>query len=431
MTAEIAIMNKEAIALAADSAVTVGQKGEEKIFTSANKLFVLSKYYPIGIMVYGNAVFMGIPWETIIKIYRSKLGNHKFDTLREYTEDFIAFLDNGNPLFPEAQQKKYLYGNTLSYFDSPIKNDIDEKVESIMEERGEITDTEIKQIVSNVIKEHYILLEKAKVLPSIPKTHIKDIIDKYGDIIDKARKDVFGKLPIYGVSLDQLKKISASLFSKDIFPSGISGVVVAGFGEKNTFPSLKFFDIQGIINNKLKYKYNEMPFENIDFENTAAVIPFAQGEMVTTFMEGIDPLLHNQIEDFLSKIFDKYPEVIVESIKKFDVSEKQQLKKKLKKVSNEIFKDYQKVMATHRRKNYVDPVLKVVAILPKDELASMAESLVSLTSFKQKVTKTRETVREPIDVAVISKGDGFIWIKKKHYFKAELNPQFFHNYYGR
>jgi len=431
MTTEIAIMNKEAIALAADSAVTVGQKGEEKIFTSANKLFALSKYCPIGIMVYGNAVFMGVPWETIIKIYRSKLGNHKFDTLREYTEDFIAFLNNGNPLFPEAQQKKYLYGNTLSYFNSPIKEDIDEKVESIMEERGEITYTEIKQIVSNVIKKYYILLENTKVLPSIPKTHIKGIIDKHGDIIDKARKDVFQKLPISGVSLDQLKKISASLFSKDIFPSGISGVVVAGFGEKNTFPSLKSFDIQGIINNKLKYKYNEKSSGDINFENTAAIIPFAQREMVITFMEGVDPFLHNQIEDFLSKIFNNYPEIIVDKIDKIQVSEKQQLKKKLKKVSNEIFKDYQKVMATHRRKYYIDPVINVVAILPKDELATMAESLVSLTSFKQKVTKAPETVREPIDVALISKGDGFIWIKKKHYFKTELNPQFFSNYYGR
>ncbi|MEA1869822.1 MAG: hypothetical protein U9N09_06735 [Euryarchaeota archaeon] len=40
-----------------------------------------------------------------------------------------------------------------------------------------------------------------------------------------------------------------------------------------------------------------------------------------------------------------------------------------------------------------------------------------------------ETVAGPIDVAVISKGDGFIWIKRKHYFERELNPQFFANYY--
>lgn len=67
-------------------------------------------------------------------------------------------------------------------------------------------------------------------------------------------------------------------------------------------------------------------------------------------------------------------------------------------------------------------------MLPKDELAAMAEALVNLTSFKRKVSMETETVGGPIDVAVISKGDGFIWIKRKHYFKSELNPQFFANY---
>lgn len=41
------------------------------------------------------------------------------------------------------------------------------------------------------------------------------------------------------------------------------------------------------------------------------------------------------------------------------------------------------------------------------------------------------TVGGPIDVAIISKGDGFIWIKRKHYFKKELNPQFFEGYFNR
>lgn len=44
MTAEIAILNKQGIALAADSAVTIGNA--EKIFVSANKIFTLSKYGP-------------------------------------------------------------------------------------------------------------------------------------------------------------------------------------------------------------------------------------------------------------------------------------------------------------------------------------------------------------------------------------------------
>jgi hypothetical protein len=79
--------------------------------------------------------------------------------------------------------------------------------------------------------------------------------------------------------------------------------------------------------------------------------------------------------------------------------------------------------------SHVRPVVSAVANLPKEELAGMAESLVSLTSFKRRVTHDPETVGGPIDVAVISKGDGFIWINRKHYFDAALNHQFFANYY--
>ncbi len=66
MTAEITVMNKSAVALAADSAVTLGPPGNGKIYDTVNKVFSLSKFHPVGIMIYGNAEFMRIPWETII-----------------------------------------------------------------------------------------------------------------------------------------------------------------------------------------------------------------------------------------------------------------------------------------------------------------------------------------------------------------------------
>ena len=68
---------------------------------------------------------------------------------------------------------------------------------------------------------------------------------------------------------------------------------------------------------------------------------------------------------------------------------------------------------------------RVVGSLPVDELAELAETLVSIESLKERVTTDEESVGGPIDVAVISKGDGFVWIKRKHYFDKELNPAFF------
>ncbi len=51
--------------------------------------------------------------------------------------------------------------------------------------------------------------------------------------------------------------------------------------------------------------------------------------------------------------------------------------------------------------------------------------MVSLTSLKRRVSLELETVGGPVDVAIISKGDGIIWQKRKYYFDASLNPNYF------
>ena len=70
------------------------------------------------------------------------------------------------------------------------------------------------------------------------------------------------------------------------------------------------------------------------------------------------------------------------------------------------------------------PLRRVVGILPNDELGDLAETLISIESLKERVTSPEESVSGPIDVAVISKGDGFIWLKRKHYFDPKLNPRY-------
>lgn len=76
------------------------------------------------------------------------------------------------------------------------------------------------------------------------------------------------------------------------------------------------------------------------------------------------------------------------------------------------------------------PIIENVALLPKDELGEMAEALVNLTKFKRRIGLEEETVGGPIDVAVITKADGFVWIKRKHYFEPTLNPRIIAQYGG-
>jgi hypothetical protein len=68
--------------------------------------------------------------------------------------------------------------------------------------------------------------------------------------------------------------------------------------------------------------------------------------------------------------------------------------------------------------------------MQKSELAAMAEAMVNLTALKRHVTTDSETVGGPVDVAIISKGDGFIWIKRKTNYDPTINmnlhQKFFH-----
>lgn len=84
-----------------------------------------------------------------------------------------------------------------------------------------------------------------------------------------------------------------------------------------------------------------------------------------------------------------------------------------------------------KNQNYIIPLVNAVSSLSKDDLAEMAESLIYLTYLKRRITFTEESVGGPVDVAVISKGDGFVWIKRKHYFQPELNQHFFDNYFNK
>ena len=184
--------------------------------------------------------------------------------------------------------------------------------------------------------------------------------------------------------------------------------------EREAFPSVKSFTLEGLFNFRLKY------FKGVDRvvgENTeASIIAFAQREMVSRFMEGVDPDYREAEENFMTKLSENLPKAIVKKLKKYNAQERKKMLEEIKTKCQTIFDEYRKGMDQEIEKYFTNPITDVVAILPKSELATLAESLVSLTSIKRKFSRESETVSEPIDVAVISKNDGFVWIKKKMYY---------------
>ena len=126
MTCEVAVMNKRGIALAADSAVTLGNG--KKIYHTAEKLLSLSPSIPVAIMTFGAADMMNVPWETVVKIYAQKLGNRTFDTLDQYAKDFLSFIEGATSLFPPEDQKHRVKGVVEAAWSELYRDKLSEKL---------------------------------------------------------------------------------------------------------------------------------------------------------------------------------------------------------------------------------------------------------------------------------------------------------------
>ena len=427
MTAEIAVMNKNGIALAADSAVTITGATGQKIYDT-HKLFMLSKYHPVGVMIFGNAEILGVPWQVIIKEFRKKqLGKTPYPTLQEYGDRFIGYLTNNNKYFPPERQREFFI-EVVSEIFAHINEEITENVREITR-KGKITQSQAISIIKKHIEDFYQTVLPLENLTTLPKGSFRSILKTYKNEINEKIQQYFPFLKPTDSLSRVLRRISALIFIKNTFDivKNYSGVVIAGFGDDEIYPGVIEYNIDSVINNRLKYFVRENTA--VSQRLPAAVIPFAQHEMVYSFMEGISPAYQITMQEYLRVLFTNYPKEIIKQITGLDTKSKNALLKKMNNATNGLIEQFVSEVRKWARTNNVNPILGTVAFLPLEELASMAESLVNLTSFKRRVTMEAETVGGPIDVAVISKGDGFIWINRKHYFDAKYNPHFLANYY--
>ena len=444
MTAEIAIMNLQAVALAADSAITTYPGGNQKIFSSANKLFALSEIAPVGILVYGNASFMSIPWETVVKEYRYILGRKTFAKLHEYATDFCRFLaEEIGDHISEQQQLDYAEVLALQIFDE-MRNEIQQRTENKITQaiedgdRVEMDDfTQLEdELTGEVVNEYHSRAKRAKLIEGTPENFEKTVRETLSKQLKTARASVFGQQHLRRGLPQKLNYIAVKAiggFFDDVTrypPSGLtSGVVVSGFGDRDIFPAISEVRVEGMIQDRLKVRPRKRKVLSPD--NRSMIVPFAQIDMVYQFMEGIAPDYLPYLHQWVVSHLGKYTDDLLDILGKYSDIDIEKLRGVLDQYHPQLAESFVEGVKKVGAQYFSQPIMNVVATLPKEQLAEMAEALVSLTSLKRRVSSQEETVGGPTDVALITKGDGLIWIKRKHYFAPELNPSYFAKTYRR
>ena len=425
MTAEIAICNANGIALAADSAVSM--RDGEKIYNSANKLFSLSKYHPIAIMVYNSGSLLNVPWETIIKQYREELGKNEFGTLKEYGESFWTYIHSQTSWFPQREVEGFVEAKiqrlVLEIRERFFQLGNDEEVDASDEDA-------VRSILSRVVDEFHEISLVLEFADNFDEQDIADIqaesTELFQTVLQRVLENSYDLLA--DTQKDRLIAICATCLTKTHFDH-YSGVVIAGFGKEEILPKVASYKAGIFANKKLRIQFDQSLSNTGDEEFIPQIFPYAQDDVVRSFIQGVDPEIDKYLISIFSELEAIASEVPAEALAGENDAEVEASRELIR---QEIAGYSEKLTESYTQTKYelgTSELLAMLNVLPKDELAEMAESLVNLTAFKRRMSAAKESVGGPVDVAILSKGDGFIWIKRKHYFKPEFNQNYFHNYF--
>lgn len=420
MTAEICVMNRLAAVLAADSATTVtswtDSGRETRYFKGANKIFQLSDYEPVGVMIFASADLMSVPWEVIIKTFREQLGTKKYNHVSEYADDFFSFISGDQSLFPaEVRKSKF-----LSTARGAIIRLLLEIIADPEYDRTDQADAANNEVVTR--RRFELWKTEITALPIGKCFDAADIADA-----KKRWKDDFLEslqlLPHFGdtakiIDENEIAELAIEAVLKD--PSSYfdeTGLVFCGFGDKEIFPCALEYQLCGVIDGKCVS--TEISQDRVDHETPASIKAYAQKSMAETFMLGVSRDIYLILS---SKVDDGLREFGAKVLAEHGIDETQA--KDIEPLINTTRSNIGQSVLSSATQQHTVPLRKVVASLPLDEMAELAETLINLQSLKEKVTKPTETVGGPVDVAIITKFEGLVWIKRKHYFPAELNSRY-------
>ena len=414
MTAIVGILNKHGIAVAADSAETIGNG--IKIYNKANKIFNLSKYHPVGAAVYGNANFSDLtPWDIIFKLYREKIGRQHLLKTGDYVNSFISFIEERHFFSETKELDNALCNNILSYFNEyviinrighgqPQSVDLNRLPDILKEIKNEIESAPAIDSILDVKKEEFVI-------------SIENALKQIRQILTKNKFD-------YSSVENELTEVLYLAFTRKENMHNHSGIAIFGYGKDEIYPNLYRLKIYGVICGKLKWYTEEIC--QVTNSNNGFVCPMAQSDVMLTILKGIEPKLHQLISQLTSQVIDENIKQIASIVGKND----KELSKNILAIDTQPTKNlFQTKLGELIDQNHTIPLISTIAILQKEDLAEVAENLIYLTSLIRRITPDQESVGGPIDVALLSKGDGFIWIKRKHYFEETLNRNFFGKYY--
>ncbi len=185
-----------------------------------------------------------------------------------------------------------------------------------------------------------------------------------------------------------------------------------GYGTEDRYPAVTTWFVSAIINGIVKR--TESSTDSIDSDTRSRIRVFADSEVTNAFIRGVDFNLERRFYGGFRTMMNVMVDQVVGAFPNINAAARDTVRENFKQdVVPRYLQAFHMMMAQYQQSAFINPILRVLEIASRKELGDTARDLVGLNIFKKRIMAQKETVGGEIDVAVISREDGFQWVSKQ------------------
>lgn len=193
-------------------------------------------------------------------------------------------------------------------------------------------------------------------------------------------------------------------------PSEPTFLVFAGYAENDRYPSICYCEVPEVKNGKISC----LPPQNlqtISEKKESAVFALGMPYIIDSIKYGIQ-------EERIDSISRQLPTVLTDLLYKVDLYEQAMS------INREHFASKVKEMIQENKKRHYSQLLELIKNYNLNDMAALAENMIKATELHRKITFQQENVGGLVDLALITRNDGFQWLNRKSWYEPSRGGQY-------
>lgn len=190
-------------------------------------------------------------------------------------------------------------------------------------------------------------------------------------------------------------------------------LIFAGYGEAESYPSICDCEVTGIKNGKIQSNKSIYTISN---EQDVIILPEGQSDIIEAIAYGVQTERIDEICEsipplmkYLVKMQNFYRDMQTLHVEAID--------------SHTIIQEA-KEMIENSKKLHFKQLIDLVKGYNLQEMACLAENLIKATELHRKITFKQEGVGGLIDLAIITREDGFQWLNRKSWYEPSKGGRY-------